>query len=410
MNFIKIAATSFFIIMTSCKNNPYPTDTIFESVGKKVEKVRQEPLLFLNVPAVMKFVEGEEGVYKMEGIAPSGKPLIEAYNLPDGASFDPVTNELKWMPGFSTVPNLRNLESNYREHTVNFQLYDKDNPLLFLQKEASLIVFDKPQEIVIETDENATFHEEEEHNQNIVFNNQDGTKAFVRNIYSEDLPEGATFYEITNGREYRLTFKPNAYFVTASDTKDSEGNRYKDVSFVVEAVGSDTNISTKVVKWRIYDKKKPIEIFAPYKITTDGDVFFTVNLVDRNGERSPTLEAEPRPTYKSHFLIKKTIFSQHYGHTGEKWSYYTIHWKNIPSSKRGKVYKLNFKTCAHHYRGCRRFFVDINLTDAKKRSFLDWNSNNPEEKKIEEVESVSKAHGDYSEDNNMDLDFYDDEL
>ena len=362
MNLIRIMATISFLIMgISCKNNPYPTDAIFEPIVKKVEKSQQPPLLFLHAPAVMRFVEGEEGVYEVKGITPSGKALIEASNLPGDATFDSDTNELRWTPGSHDGSSSLYDNTNYSEYTVSFQLYDAEDSLYFMEKKVSLIVFDKPQDVAIETDKSSVLYEEKEHSQNVTFRYQDGTDAVVTNFYSKNLPAGASIREVKKGKKYRLVFKPEIFEVTPYSRKDNEGNYYKDINFEVQAIGFNGNVFTEVVNWRIYDKKKPIEIFAPRAIKTNGDVFFTVILVDRNGETSPTLDVrQNRRGRRSPFTIKKTIFSK-YGDKGEKWSYYSVYWENVPRNKLGTIYELKLESCAHRSRRCRTFSVNIDF-------------------------------------------------
>ena len=362
MNLIRIMATiSFLITGISCKNNPYPTDAMFEPIVKKVEKSQQDPLLFLHVPAIMRFTEGEENAYQVKGITPSGKTLIEVSNLPSGAIFDPDTNELRWTPGFAQGSASPYDNSNYSEYLIGVQLYDAENSLYFVEKEVSLIVFDKPQDLVIETDKSSVLYEEKEHSQYVTFAHQDGSNAVVTNFYSNNLPEGAEIRELKDGKRYRLIFKPRADVVTPYSGKDSEGNYYADYNFEIQAMGFNGAVFTKVINWRVYDKKKPIEIFAPRTIKATGEVFFTVILVDRNGEMNPSLDVyQERGGTRSPFTIKKTIFSK-YGDRGEKWSYYSIHWRNIPEDKLGTIYELKLESCAHRLRNCRTFSIDIDL-------------------------------------------------
>ena len=385
----RVVAAFFLVIAVSCKNNPYPTDAIFEPVGQKIEKTQQQGnlLFFRDLPSIMRFVEGEEGIYPVQATTPSGQFLIEVSNLPEGADFDHDTGELRWTPGFSDATNLRDYGSNYREYIVNFQLHDKEHPRLFREEEVSLIVFDKPREVVIETEEHSELFEEKEHSQYISFSFPDGADSFIVRLVADDLPVGAKFYTVTKGRKYRLTFKPKAHFVNAYNNQDSEGRHYKDVNFDIQAIGVKGDVTTKVITWRVYDKKKPIEVFAPRKIKVNGDVFFTVVLVDRNGELAPSLAAQSPPTHnRFSFRINKTIFAK-YGDEGDKWSYYSIDWKRIPPDKLGTIYELKLKTCAHHNRDCRFFSVDIDFRGAKKETTVSpWNSNNVESGKGEGLE------------------------
>ena len=393
MNLIQILMALFFVGIVSCKNNPYPTNSLFETLGKKVEKTRQDPLLFLYVPSIMRFVEGEEGVYQIDGTTPSGNNLIEAYGLPVGATFDSETGELRWTPGFSDGNNAANYMSSYREYSIRFQLYDLENPTFFLEKEVGLIVFDTAQAVKIKTDENAEFDEESNYTQYIDIEYEGDDRTSIVSVHSDDLPEGARIREVRNTR-YSIVFQPKANFVMATDSKDSGGRFYKDINFDIQAVDARGNVATKIINWRIFDKPKPIEVFYPERINEVGDVHFSIIVVDRNGEMYPKLDARPEPTLdRRRFYITKKIFS-HYGSGNEngKWMYFNVHWKNIPSHKRGEVHTLNFKACGHAERDCNNFSIDIRLKEDNRVEALS-------EGMEEEVVNSTETHPDLQETN-----------
>ena len=390
MNVQWVLISLFLTVLVSCKNDPYPVNTTFELVGKKVEKTRQDNLLFLYVTNekggavnTMRFVEGEETIYKIEGSSPSGAASIEISSLPNGVDWNPDTGELKWTPSYSDADHPADYRSTFREYKLNIQLYDGADSSYFSEKEIPMIVFDTAQGVVIETDSNAEFREESSHSQYIDLSYEDGNRATVTTIHSNDIPEGATIHEITRGRKYRISFRPEPYFVTTYDTKDSDGRYYKDVSFDIQAIDSRGNVTTKIVNWRVYDKIKPIDVFYPKKINVDGDVFFTVVVVDRNGEEPPSLAADPKPTFSSRlFYITRKIFSSYYTKEGEKWSFFSVYWKDVPPHKLGKTHNLKFKSCANFRRDCRRFSVDIHF--AKKNGVRTFDAEPGEDGKIEE--------------------------
>ena len=375
MNLLQLLMALFLVVMTSCKNNPYPTNALFEPLVKKVEKVRQDPLLFLYTPSIMRFVEGEEGIYQIDGTTPSGNNLIEAYGLPHGATFDSETGELRWIPGFSDGDSSVNYMSHWREYKMRFQLYDLENPTFFLEKEVSLIVFDTAQAVEIETDEYAELEEDASYTQYIDLKHGGGDRVSVVSVHSDDLPYGAKIKEIRRSR-YSIVFQPPIQFVTATDSKDKNGRYYKDVNFDIQVVDGRGNVTTKIINWRVFDEPKPIEVFYPEKIEEDGNVFFSIVVVDRNGEKYPSLNARPEPTLdRRQFYITKKLFSR-YGASeqGGKWMYFNVHWKDIPSAKRGMEHTLNFEACGHKERECHNFSVEINLKE---------NNEGPEEKIVD---------------------------
>ena len=372
MNIWRIVSTGllFSFVLSSCKNDPYPADALFEPIGQKVEK-SQSNVLFLQAPGIMRFEEGEENIYQIEGITPSGKALIEAPNLPKGATFDSTTNELKWTPGFSDADNFGNTKSEYREYEVKFKLYDADNTLYFVEKESILIVFDKPQELIILTDEKSEFKEGEKHSQDIKFEYADGSKAKATAVYSHDLPEGAKINSRYSWRRrgYSIDFVAPVNFVRASYTlKDSKGY-YRDIGFNINVIDQKGRRFEKAVNWRVYDQNRGIDVFAPKKIKAEQEVFFTVIAVDKNGEYTPSvdvIETVPvtRPTRfgEKGFYISRMVFPR-YSQKGERWAYYGVTWKNIPKDIVGS-HDLKFKACGR-VKQCKEFSVTVDLSSRR---------------------------------------------
>ena len=359
MNLTRMVAVILSAVAMSCENNPYPTDAIFEPVGQKVEGIRQEPLLFLYIPSIMRFIEGEEGVYKVDGTSPSGEMSIEAFNLPGEANFDTDTGELKWTPSFTDADNPLEPGVNYREYKVSFQLSDKEDTTYFLEKDVLMIVFDSTndQEVEIEVSGNAKFKEGVLYNQHVkINNNKDSGTSSIAALYSNNLPSGATIHEESRGSRYRISFRPEADFVTVEDKKNIQGRWYKDINFDLQAVDLRGNVTTTVVKWRVFDVNEGIEVFYPKSMTVDKEVFFPVVAVDRNGESAPTLRVDDTGPY----IVKKIFYNYI---TKDKWSYFSVFWKNIPPSLLGTTKTLNFKSCTNVYRSCQNFSVDVHFTE-----------------------------------------------
>ena len=173
------------LAMTACKNDPYPNDVKFESLEQSREraKVKQDPTLFLNAQTLMQFVEGEEGIYEIRGITPSGKSLIEVFGLPDGASFDPDTGELKWTPNYFAANDPKDVDIVHREYPIAVYLSDADNSRIFLEKNITLLVFDKSRDMLIWTDSEAELREGATHTQDVKILNEDFPERLLNSTH-----------------------------------------------------------------------------------------------------------------------------------------------------------------------------------------------------------------------------------
>ena len=359
----------FAIFLASCKNNPYPADALFEPIGNKVE-ASHFPVLFLQVPAVMKFQEGEEETYEVSGITPSGKPLIEVANLPNGANFDSTTNQLTWTPGFSDADDFgKSNAADYREYVVKFKLYDSENTLRFVERESVLVVFDTPEDFVVKTETAVELQETRNHTQDIDFEYSDGSRVNVIAVYSNDMPREAQIKKVRWRHNYSIEFTPPIDFVKSFNSKDAKGY-YKDIEFHVSAINMKGNRVQKKISWRVYDKDLGLAVFAPKSIKGGKEVFFTVTAVDKNGEVGPTIKADPDTSvYGDSLYISRMVFF-HYNPTGERWAYYGINWKNIPAKMRGQIHTLNFQICGRKS-VCEKLTVNVDLRESTTPTQLD---------------------------------------
>ena len=202
-------------LFSACKNDPYSENVNTELVGQTEQEIgiSQEFRLFLRMQPVMKFVEGDETAYEIEGMTPSGESNIEVFDLPTGAEFDADKRQLKWNPDFSAGDSG---DSNviYRRYPIRVQLRDVHDNLNFLEKKVVLLVFDSPQDAIIETEQEATLKEGEEHRQKVIVLDQDAFGDDMR-LYALDLPPGA-YLEKSKYSEgvFHLKFTPRFNFTT----------------------------------------------------------------------------------------------------------------------------------------------------------------------------------------------------
>ena len=349
-------------LLSSCKNDPYSENENTEIVGQTEQEIgiSQEVRLFLRMQSVMKFVEGDEAAYEIYGMTPSGESNIEVFDLPTGAEFDPDKRQLKWNPDFS-AGNTGDSNVTYRRYPIRVQLRDVQDNLNFLEKKAVLLVFNSPQDTIIETEQEAILKEGEEHRQKITVLDQ-GTFGDDMRLYAIDLPPGAYFDKSKKSEGiFYLKFTPGFNF-----TKKYYSNKdplYKDINFTLNVIGEQGHITTKVVRWRVEDVSKVIHVSAPKSLRGIEMISFSALLMDLNGEVSPTLKVLNKPSDGT-FDITKTLIDRK-----NMISSYSVSWKDIPPSLFGSKKELQFKACGHYARSalCNTFAVSIQLESSQKQ-------------------------------------------
>ena len=359
MYILKMTIFCLFLF-SACKNDPYSENKNTEIIGQTEKEIglSQEVRLFLRVQLVMKFVEGDEIAYEIDGMTPSGESSIEVFDLPTGAEFDPDKRQLKWNPDFS-AGNSGDPNVIYRRYPIRIQLRDVHDNLNFLEKKAVLLVFNSPQDAIIETEQEAILKEGEEHRQKITVLRQGAFGDDVQ-LYALDLPPGAYLDQSREGVFY-LKFTPGFNFTIKYYT--SKIPLYKDINFTLNVIGEQGHITTKVVRWRVEDVSKAVYVSAPKSLRGTEMVFFSALLMDINGEILPTLKILNKPS-EGTFDIAKTHSDKE-----NMTSLYSISWKDIPPSLFGSKKELRFKACGRYSRTaqCNTFSVSIQFESSRKQ-------------------------------------------
>ncbi len=346
------------MVITACKNNPYPEGVTFEPVdGSDEEVVRQEPTLFLRAQNLMQFVEGEEAVYEIKGFSQSGATQIELFGLPRGAEFDSEMGELKWTPDFFAANNPQDTEVFHRTYPLHVRIFDEVNRRIFLEREVTLLVFDSARDMLIWTDAEAELSEGQFFSQDVEVLDEDYPGSEI-NLYSPDLPKGATLERIASdsAASFRITFTAPADFAKYGGSSDADGY-YRDINFRIQAIGPRQHVSTKVIQWRIRDMEQKIRVATPSEVRGDDRVNFTVHLADENFETVPQMEIVHQPEQGS-FVLQRIQENQ-----TRKTSVYEVVWSEILPSMQGKQETLHFRACSHEDRpnACQEFNVQVLL-------------------------------------------------
>lgn len=367
--------TTFFclLLISACENDPYPKEVDFEPVGESERRIKksQKASLFLQMQSVMQFVEGEERVYEIKGVTPSGGPSIAVFDLPQGADFDPDTGQLRWNPDF-TAGDSADINAIYREYPIKVQLNSLEDDLNFLERTAVLLVFNTPQDVLIEYKGEENLNEGIKYTQKIEVSNQDSS-YYRGDLYSIGLPQGVTLKKSksVNG-VFSLSFTPKFNFVTTINYdgkekgKDKKTNKlYRDIHFSLHAVGNQGHVTTKIIHWRVWDKNKVVKVFTPTEVKASDSLRFSILIHDPNEEYEPRLSILNKPSVGK-FNIKKE-YDTHQGKL--KIRVYHIIWQDIPLSYIGLQKELKFKACGHYNRSgsCHEFSISAHFEIAKTR-------------------------------------------
>ena len=365
--------TTFFclLLISACKNDPYPEGVDFAPVGEIERKIKksQKASLFLQMQSVMQFVEGGEAVYEIKGVTPSGESFITVLDLPQGADFDPDTGQLRWNPDF-TAGDSADINAIYREYPIKVQLSTLQDDLNFLERNAVLLVFNTPKDTLIDTEETQSLDEGEKYTQEITISSQDSS-YYRGSLYSTGLPTGAVLEKSkkTNG-VYNIRFTPKLNFVTRNnydgyEKGEGQNKWYRDIRFFLHAVGDQGHITTKIIRWRVWDQNRVISIFAPKKVRARDSLHFNIFANDPNGEYRPSLSIINGPSFGQLRVVQEN------DNDGTSTAvYFHISWEDIPLSYMdGPPKELKFKACGSYTRpnACHSFSVLVHFEVAEAK-------------------------------------------
>lgn len=358
-----IAVLAAAMSVTSCKQNPFPTDGVIS--GERLEQRAVLPPYGIDVQDIMDFAEGVPGEFNVKSWVPGGKtPIVTLYNLPAGAEFNQAEAKLKWTPGYDAANNPNELASRIRTYSVQIVVRSEDDPLASVQRTVTLQVKDTPRKFKVEFAGMATVQYNGTQVQG--YELTEG-KEFVGkfNIVSEDFPQGPFQLAFTgfplgttitqaapNSSEYVVKYTPNAFDAKAVDggkvcsrNLPSWGNypcsafAGKVTAITPNAYQTDADANLVIIDSRISPK-----ISAPTAIVQGADVSFAVTGVDLNGEYAPeiSLRSVVPPYGKFTFTSDRKELNDW---QGPPMTTLNVDWKDIPSNMFGAEETLEFKVC-----------------------------------------------------------------
>lgn len=339
LNFLLLI--SFVVTLNSCKQDPYPNI----GNGEFVDVPRQEPkppptpqqplpALAISLEDNYEFREGRYREIKIRvEVEEPGVPIVKVKGLPDGAEFDEEKMVIRWTPGFFMGNNPSDPSIKSRIYPVTVWLGSTVLPKEQVRKTISLVVFDSPRNINVQTDRNNVIKEGAEYSKIITLNNPDYPQGPFK-FLTKDLPANLEVEEV-DPNTYRLKFKPDFFHVNL--TKQTNGRlEYKGKIIVANPanhiVEQDYSISVR-------DERQGVKLVAPAQIEQGLDASFQVAAYDLNREVAPVIRlTSDNPIFgdfKETIVKNPTSFS----------SVLNIFWKDIPPKYNGTKQKIRFETC-----------------------------------------------------------------
>jgi hypothetical protein len=328
---------SLLLVTVSCKQVPYPEggDLVVEGRDEIIPIPQPHAIV---VDQVIDFTEGRLRNYQIgASVDEPGEPILIAENLPEGATFDEETFELRWRPGYFTANDINNPTEKVKDYPVVFELSSTIEPERNKRRfEIILRVSDNPRGITIERDNNKTVKEGSVLKSLITITDKDFPDGpFIVTI--DDVPE-AVRIEKESDNVYAIVYEPNHFVVSLE--KDGESfKKFDSILTVTNPRGGRSVLNARNADITVQDKRLYPIIAPPKLITQSLDVSLQVVSYDTNKEIAPvmTLTSE-RPSFgdfETEVIESPTNSS----------SVLNVRWTNIPPIHNGTTHTLNFKTC-----------------------------------------------------------------
>lgn len=328
---------SLLFITVSCKQVPYPEG------GERVEEGRQAVIPIpqphaIVVDSVIEFTEGRLRNYQVSAsVDEPGEPILIAENLPEGATFDEESFELRWRPDYFTANDVNNPTTKVKDYPIIFELSSTIEPDRNKRRfEVILRVNDNPRGISIDRDNNKTVREGDELRSLITITDKDFPEGpFIVTI--DEVPEAVKIEKVSNN-VYAIVYAPDHFVVSLEKDKVSS-IKFNSILTVTNPRGGRSTLSERDSAITVNDRRLYPIIAPPKVITQSLDVSLQVVSYDTNKEIAPdmTLTTE-RPTFGDF----ETSVTKSPSNSS---SVLNVRWTNIPPIYNGTTHTLNFKTC-----------------------------------------------------------------
>jgi len=324
------------VTLGACDQEPYP-----ENVATNlVDEIRDPQINIpkphaLAVDSVIEYTEGRQTNYKLvASVDAPGKPILIAENLPPGAKFNTETFELTWKPDYFAANDINKPTVKVRDYGITFELSstvesDRDKRRF----DVILRVKDNPRGVRVERDKKTTVNEGDFLRSTITIKDNDFPDGPF-NLEIKDVPADVEIIKDTE-TSYRIIYAPSHDIVSFTRDKKTV-KQFKGILTVTNPRGGRTKLETPII---VRDKRLDPIVTPPNRVTQSLDVSLQVFAKDENSEIPPEISmTSDNPSFGdfSTELVEDPKTNS---------SVLAVNWSNIPPSKNGKKYTLEFETC-----------------------------------------------------------------
>jgi hypothetical protein len=348
------------LILTSCKQDPYPKEgeLLIEGTG---EQRRVEPPLAISVDDVIEYKEGRYREYKIRAaVREPGVALVSIDDLPPGASFDAETALLKWSPGYFAGNDPADPAIKSRIYPVTVWLRSSLDPVRAIRRVVNLVVHDVPQAIVVEPARQTSVNEGQKFSNSFTIQNADFPNGPFR-VVTAGMPPNISLIKVSE-TTYKLEFTPD--FDHVNQVSNGGSTKIYDGKIIVANPANHT-LETPL-KITVNDVRLESKLVAPAELTQGLDVSFQVAAYDLNKEVSPSMELlSSRPAFGK-FRVEEVKNEE------SKSTVLNIYWNDIPPTHNGERIRLRFKSCVRNSWGsmtnCKEGETNITLVVRERKA------------------------------------------
>jgi hypothetical protein len=130
----------YSLLAVGCNESPYQDSDVLDKTPPKAEKARAPSVTF-TMPSAIEMTENMPAQITVGAAVPRGQAVVNVQGLPTGATFDPSSLVLAWIPPANSGVDPANAKAGFRVYTVNFTLTNPADPTLNVQRTLSITVY-----------------------------------------------------------------------------------------------------------------------------------------------------------------------------------------------------------------------------------------------------------------------------